>query len=299
MGFDSKVHVSKTSSGVFITPDSSPTPDDAKNCILNREREASKSNTNIFWLSTSFKDETIQMCYEKYRLDCSLLLYKLNILVLVGGIINFANGLLSAFLLYSDLWVVKTLLILRIIVMLLFVYIGYRVNKSHQTNNFEQSDYRRNVLLTTKLTSWCLVFVSLVNGAMYVWKSSLPECNDTSEDTFYMYNCNEGYSVGGSAYLSAIVLLIGNTYLVAVFRCHHFWAIQISYCITCLSCFFAAALSPQPRQSILMLMYSLLLIFMYTNMEIDNWSVFSTLLTSEMNKRVQGDELKHVMDITP
>jgi hypothetical protein len=244
MGFESKVHAFrnissrvnndnnnsnnnvKTSSGVFVTPDSTPTPEDAKNCILNRKREASKSHQHIFWSSTSFKDETIQMCYsyEKYRLDCSLLLFKVNIFVLVGATVNFSYGLLSAFLLYSfnDLWIVKTLLLLRVISLIMFVYICYRVNTSQQKNGFEQSDYRRNVLLTTKLTSWCLVLTSLANGAMYVWKSSLSECNDTSEDTLYLYYCNEGYSVGSSAYLSAIVLLIGNTYLVAVFRCHHF-----------------------------------------------------------------------------
>ena len=99
--------------------------------------------------------------------------------------------------------------------------------------------------------------------------------------------------MGCSAYLSYLVLLIGTSYLAAVFRGHHFFAVQMTYYITVLSCVLAAAVSPQFQQSLLMIMFSLLLIFTFSNMEINNFSMFSVLLDAAMNKRVHTHELKH------
>ena len=144
------------------------------NC-LGREREAINGNyMNIFWSTTSFKDKTVQMCYEKFRIDNSLLLFKLNVVALLGATLNFSFGLLSAIRLYNDLWVVKTLMLLRVVLLFSFLYICYRIYRIQRNNEFEQKDYWWNVKVTTHITDWSLVGMSLVNGAMYVWKSSLP-----------------------------------------------------------------------------------------------------------------------------
>ena len=285
--------INSSPDGVFQTPGSTPTPGDAKNCLLGRDRVEIKNYRHIFWSTTSFKEEIIQMCYEKHRIDGSLLLMKTNLLVMLGMTVNFSYGFLFACLLYSELWVVKTLLLVRVIVLLSFVYLCYRINKIQHSIDFDQQDYHRNVLLTTNITNWTIIGASLVNGAMYVWKSSLSECVDNGDDDFFLYTCNEGYTVGSSAFLSAIVLLVGNTYLIAVFRCHHFLAVMAAYCITSVSCLLAAAVAPHPQQSLLMIIFALLCIFMYINMEMNNFEVFRTLLESEKNKREQGDELKH------
>ena len=280
---------------VFDIENSAPTPEDAKNCISGHELEVGKGRFGLkaLWSVYSFDDETIQMCYEKYRIDTSTLMLHVHVLVLLFTMTNFANGLFTAFKLYNGLWVVKAVLVLRIVVLIGFTYVCYRIKKIKSNSNLDQKGYSNAVFTTTNITSCLLVASSIANGTMYVWKSSLPECSDSAEDTLYLYNCNEGYGMGGSAFLSSLVLLVGNSYLVAVFRCHHFVAVQISYCVTMVCCFLAAALSPQPRQSIITIGYSVLLIFMYVNMEMNNFLMFSTLLESEMNKREQAEELKH------
>ena len=247
-----------------------------------------------FWSSCSFDDHIIQICYEKYRIDGSLLFPKINIIILLWIGVVFSNGLYFANRVYNDLWVVKVVLLMRVLLALTFIYICYRITTIQQNKNLDENGFHQRVLNTTNIVSCCIVLTSVVNGVMYAWQSSLPGCDESNtEDTWYLYYCNEAYATGGSAYMSSLVLLIGNTYVAAVFRCHHFLAIKVSYVVTMVACIAAALLSPKPHLSTLTLSYSFLLIFMYMNMETNNFLLYSTLLDSEKNKREQANELKH------
>jgi cell shape-determining protein MreD len=112
------------------------------------------------------------------------------------------------------------------------------------------------------------------------------------DNNFFMSDCNEGYTIGSSAFISAIILMGGNTYLVTIFRCHRFWAVQVTYVITVVSCLLAAYVSPRFEQSTVIISQSLLLIIIYWNMELSNYTIFRTLLDAEAHRRQQTDELK-------
>ena len=285
----------KSIEGVFAASECMPTADDAKKCVLaHQESLAGQNETqkSIFWSSMLFEDETVQLCYEKYRIDSSLALFGPNFMVLLMILLTFVGSLVGAFLKYDGLWVAKLVQFSRVFVLIVLLNTSCRVNKLKKCIDIGDKCLRQSVQSITTVTSGCLIAMSLVNGCLHVWRSSLKECSLDGDNEFYIYDCNEGYTTGSSAFISAIILMGGNTYLVTIFRCHRFWAVQVTYVITVVSCLLAAYVSPRFEQSTVIICQSLLLIIIYWNMELSNYTIFKTLLDAEAHRRQQTDELK-------
>ena len=278
------------SRGVIMENDTiEPTAEDAENCF---RRRLSITGSASFWVSKTFADTTMRMYYERYRID-NVLMLKTHMFLLFCGMITFLLGFYTSLTVYDKIWIVRTIIFCRIVLLAASIYLCLKIRDIQRRDDTSEASHRKQVFLVTNLTSWFLICMAIVNGSMFIWKSHLGQCgNSNSKDTVYLYDCNEGYETGGTAYFASFVLLIANTYLVAVFRCHHFWAIQASYVITCLSCFAAAAVSRRPFQATLVITYALLLIFMYKSMEMNDITTFIALLDLEKNKREKTHNMK-------
>jgi hypothetical protein len=196
----------------------------------------------------------------------------------------------------------RIILILRLALSIVALFNYYNIFCGSVSPESNRKDFHSYVNSVTNLSNFIVIAISLVNGAAYVWRSSLGSCLvfdsesqeyelDNSDPNFY--DCNPSFETGGTPMNSMILLLVGNIFIIITLRCHSVWATRVNYIVMCISCVAAAALSPDGCQSLLVILSAFLSVIIYEGIEKNSLTVFKALLDLEATKRIQTRELKH------
>jgi len=206
---------------------------------------------------------------------------------------------LSFFHFDVDLTPMRVILSLRMAISLLALYNYYEIFHARVSHLEEKTVFYRYVRYVTGLSDFIIVSFTLVNCAAYVWESSRGSClsikdNEASADSHnaFFLHCNPSYEIGGTPMNSMILLLVGNIFVVTTLRCHSSWSARVSYFATCISTVVAALVSPDFKQSYLVMLSSIFAIVIYEDIENNSLVMFKALLDLETTKRIQMKELK-------
>jgi hypothetical protein len=298
--------INRTSTNNGSNNEINATEQDAVNCYIyqtninSRKTNASSCCGTFFGHRLPFQGQ-VQLHYQNFRIGNVSWLHSV---IWVSLFVLYFFGMYVTFTEYDEgLWFMRIILSLRlaIAVMALFNFHSIFYSKvTHESSNKEE--FRFFVNRVTALSNFIVVSVALVNGAAYMWTSSKGSCLYLDPQTLkyevrnsdtYFYDCNSSFETGGTPVNSMVLLLLGNIFIVTTLPCHSSWAARINYFVTCFSCITAAALSPDPGQSTLIILSAFLSIVVYENIEANSLAVFKALLNLEYNKRVGVKELKH------
>lgn len=283
------------------------TEEDALNCYNYYHKKVSHKSTQstCFGNELIFKDENVRWHYDNFRI---LNVSAYHSIIWFSQFLLYSFGLLVLFTEYThDLWFMRTIVSLRLIIVCIALFTYHKIfykAKTHKYGNdpaLKQS-FQRYVKDVTSLSNFIVIAISIVNGAAYVWKSSLGSClyfdettqkNEVKNSDTYYYDCNPHFETGGTPINSMVLLLIGNIFVIITLRCHSPWAARMNYFLTCAACIAAASLSPDPGLSTLVILSAFLTVVIYDGVESNSMAVFSALLDLESSKRVSTSELKH------
>jgi hypothetical protein len=260
------------------------TEEDAKNCYTK-----SPQYRDIY-----FSDTNIQKYYEKFRIDSVTLWTIVPWLVL--SVFLVANALGGIFVIInnypSEILLQKCLIIARIIVCILIILNCGLIMKGVKKNS-SQADLFSYISLVTNLTNTIMVASSFVNAVVLISRSLLGDCGEHDYDHIYYLDCNDSHEYGGMPQAPFLLLVMGNIFLVTTFKCHHYWAVLLSYFIVVVGCIASIAVSPNPVKSLVPGALTLFLFSFYRELETSTYFMFRTMLNLEANKRSQILEMKH------
>ena len=269
-----------------------PTEEDAEKCYTfanNMERGK--------FYHQSF-EEGVKRHYENFRIE--RVSSGFTVMVAFGSI-NFSNTLYASLSKYDDIWLMRIVQMVRVIICCVGIYTNYKIfyGRVKPNTTASREEFGNYVSTVTSLSNFIIIAFALVNGVAYAWRSSLGSCLVDGEaielrknNDYFSFDCNAGYEMGGTPGDSLLILLVGNLFLIATLRCHYYWAAFVSYVVTIVSVIVAAAVSPAPLTSSLIVLCSLYLISMYNDMENNSLTMFNALLALESTNRVKTTELK-------
>jgi hypothetical protein len=292
-----------TSNPILNRHNEMATEEDARNCYRHRltDQRGLPIAQKCFGSKFSFEDEKISYHYENFRITNAS---KTHVVVVwLTLLVLFIYGFVVSFTAYSnDLWVMRVLLTLRLLISLVAVFNYYTIFYAAVPSDASQKLFRSYVSSVTNMSNFIIISIAVVNGIVYVWQSSLGSCMAVNKDTNivelnhqdkYFYDCNPSYEIGGTPTNSMVLLLVGNIFVVITLRCHSCWAARISYYITCVSAIAASVLAPDFGQSSLIIFSALLTVIIYECVEDNSLAMFTALLRLESTNRIQTSELKH------
>jgi hypothetical protein len=265
------------------------TEEDAKRCYNFA------SFTKFHGIGQPF-EEGVQLHYENFRIGrVSSGFATLGIFCLI----SFFYALFLSFARYENIWFVRIVMIWRNVINWVGLYIFYKIFYARvQPDSASREEFSKYVSTVTNLSNFLIVAFALGNGLIYVWKSSLGSCldvngSDLKNNDVFNLDCNTGYEIGATPTIAMQILLVGNVFLVATLRCHSYWAALMSYVVTVVSVFAAAAVSSSPLTSVSTILVALYSIFVYNSMESNALTMFKALLDLESTNRIKTAELKH------
>jgi hypothetical protein len=281
---------------MFLPPDSFrviPTEEDAKRCSSFSPKDDNNEHLR------SFKEEGIQRHYEYFLIQRASRTF---VVLAFGMFVLFATALYSTFTDNGDIWVMRSLLIVRLLVLLLVFYIYYKIFHARvYPDRASREEFHQYVNVVTTLSNVVVITLACVNGVAYVWKTSLGSClevDSTGEEfrnsrAVFYYDCNPSHELGTTPTESMVMLIVGNLLCIATLRSHSYWATWINYVVTVLCVIVASAISPLPLVAFPEFVGAITSIFTYNVMENTSRTLFKALLELEATNRVKTTELKH------
>jgi hypothetical protein len=257
------------------------------------EKDAEHCYANISHkFETSFSDRNIQFHYEQFRVKCvtsDIVIMWLCVVAFVS--VNSIGALYILATKYdSTLYIVQLVQVGRIALCLLAAFVCIKIVMGVSSAASKQEQHRYTFLIT-KLTNIIIIGFPVVNGLMLCWRASKGPCED-SDQISHTFHCNESYESGGVPTSDAIFLLMFTTFNITTLRCHNYWAVQICYAVTIVSAAVSVYLTPEPMKSLILLLSSVMIVIIGRGLEINTFTLFSTLLNLETSQRNQTRELK-------
>jgi hypothetical protein len=271
-----------------------PTEEDAHRCA----NFSNKGNNRMSFRAGSAPfDECIQLYYENFRIDITS--FSIAIINSIS-FFSFVLGFVASFVSYNEVWVMKAAFFCRIVITLVGFVTLYKIFYARvRPENASREDFKKYVKSVVRLTNFLVISSAVVNGVVFAWISSLGSCLDVSEDEavfkndrFLTMSCNPSYESGSTPYDAALLLMMGNLFVIGLLRSHSYWAACVNYVVTFACIIAGAVVSNNPIASSAAFCSAIFSLFLINGMEDNNLTMFIALLELESTNRVKTTELK-------